>query len=177
MTESWTRPERDAYLAEWGRGLREELVVQVGGEPVPVAFTDAYLQPTGEVVAADGAVEIVGHFVIPGGGEAPVTIQVRDGMRVEIFDRTDFTFRARDGATLQATGLGSAPAADAAQAARVFEQFAVSPRQPYPGEFFAVASIPEAPAAAIAEARPGRRVVGRGSRGGWRGRAPGSSRA
>ena len=98
--------ERDAYLAEWGRGLENELSVRVGGREIPIRFGEPFLQPIGPVRAVDGTVEMVGTFPIPAETDAPVRVDVADGMRVETFDRTDISFRVRDGARVTEVGLG-----------------------------------------------------------------------
>ena len=140
--------ERDAYLSEWARGLRDELVVTAAGDRLPVAWGDAYMQPIGEVASVDGAVELVGRFVVPGGAEGPVSLAVRDGMRVETFDRTDISFRARDGAELRATGLGESAPADESDW-RVAAGIAILGTRGYPGSFHALVGVPSAPDEAI----------------------------
>ena len=98
-----TEPERDQFMASWGEGLRVELPVTVDGRSVDVRFGDAFMQPLGAISARDGSVEMVGVFELEGGEQE---IVVRDGMRTETFDRTDLSFRARDGARLIASGVG-----------------------------------------------------------------------
>jgi len=100
-----TRAEADTYLGQWGRGLAEELPLRVDGESAHLRFGDAYFDPIGSVRAVAGTVEMVGQLDVEGGDHV---FEVRDGMRVQTFDRTDVTFQAREGVELLASGLGGA---------------------------------------------------------------------
>jgi len=100
-----SRAEADAYLDQWGRGLADELPVQVDGQRVSLSYRDAYFDPIGPVRAQAGTVEMVGHVELSGGEHS---LELRDGMRVATFDRTDVTFQARDGVELLASGLQGA---------------------------------------------------------------------
>ena len=132
----WVSPEeRDAYMAQWGAGLREELRVQVDGKDVDVLYAEPFMQPIGEIMATDGAVEMVGTFVLDGGDQ---TVVIADGMPLDPFDRTDYSFRARDGATLLASGVGSA-------ATEVLEHASVHRGMPYPESFMLKVGVPERP--------------------------------
>lgn len=132
----WVSPEeRDAYMALWGAGLREELTVQVDGTPVDVEYAEPFMQPIGEIVATDGAVEMVGTFVLDGGDH---TVVIADGMPLEPYDRTDYSFRARDGATMLASGVGNA-------ATEVLEHASVHRGMPYPESFMLRVRVPERP--------------------------------
>jgi hypothetical protein len=103
----WVSPEeRDEYMALWGDGLRSELEVQVDGQPVDVRYGEPFMQPIGPIAAVAGSVEMVGEFLLDGGEQR---ITVGDGMPLQPFDRTDFSFRARDGAALLASGIGTTP--------------------------------------------------------------------
>lgn len=132
----WVSPEeRDAYMAQWGTGLRDELAVHVDGARVDVEYAEPFMQPIGEIVASDGAVEMVGTFVLDGGDQ---TVVITDGMPLDPFDRTDFSFRARDGATLLASGLGD-------DAADVLEHASVHRGMPNPESFMLRVRVPERP--------------------------------
>ena len=101
--------EADAYLAEWGRGLQDELPIEVDGEPIDVPFTEPFLDPVGRVAAVPVTVEMVAHI--------PVTtrharIVVRDQMvRRETYDRTEIAFRGHDGAEVVHAGGVAEPTA------------------------------------------------------------------
>lgn len=99
--------ERDAYLAQWGEGLRTELPVSVDGQPVELAWGEGWLEPTGRVRRTAVTVEMVAVLELRG-GEQTVTIEDRM-VRRDVFDRTDVAFRTRDGATLIASGEGETP--------------------------------------------------------------------
>lgn len=132
----WVSPEeRDAYMALWGAGLREELSVHVDGVKVDVEYAEPFMQPIGEIVAADGAVEMVGTFVLDGGDQ---TVVITDGMPRDPFDRTDYSFRARDGATLLASGVGST-------ATEVLEHASVHRGMSNPDSFMLRVRAPERP--------------------------------
>lgn len=132
----WVSPEeRDAYMALWGDGLREELAVEVDGEPVDVLYGEAFMQPIGPVAAVDGAVEMVGVFLLDGGEHR---ITVRDNMPLEPFDRTDLSFRTRDGATLLASGIGEGPT-------NAVEHGSIHRDTPYPGTFSMHVRVPNRP--------------------------------
>ncbi len=98
-----TQAEADAYMAQWGDGLRADLPVDVDGAPVDVAWGEAYMEPIGPIAAAPGTVEMVARVPLAAGAHR---VAVHDHMRIETFDRTDIAFRARDGARLVASGIG-----------------------------------------------------------------------
>ncbi|MAC28421.1 MAG: hypothetical protein CMH59_18390, partial [Myxococcales bacterium] len=101
-----TQAEADAYMAQWGEGLLEDLPVEVDGEPRAVAWGEPYFAPIGPVQAVNGAVEMVAHVPLAGGRHR---VTLRDRMRIETFDRTDVAFEAQPGATLVACGAGAEP--------------------------------------------------------------------
>ncbi len=101
-----SQAEGDAYLAQWGDGLRTDLPVEIDGAPVEVSWVEGYMEPLGPVAPTALTVEITAHL--------PVThrdhvIRFRDHMRREVFDRTDVAFRAHDGAELVTCGPGEEP--------------------------------------------------------------------
>jgi hypothetical protein len=104
-----TQAEADAYLADWGRGLRDELPIEVDGERIEVSFAEPYLDPIGRVAPVPVSVEMVAHLPIT----APeATIVVRDRMvRRESYDRTEVVFRGHDGAEVVRSGRGEASTA------------------------------------------------------------------
>jgi len=99
--------ERDAYLTQWGEGLRSELPVRVDGAPLSLVWSEPYMEPIGPVRPVAVTVELVARFELAGGRQ---TIRIEDRVpRREVYDRTDVAFRARDEATLIASGAGEAP--------------------------------------------------------------------
>lgn len=103
-----SREEADAYLAQWGDGLREELPIHVGPSRVQASWEEAFLEPVGRVRAVPVTVELVAHVPLGGGQER---IQVEDRMvRREVYDRTDVAFRTRGAARLLASGAEDDPA-------------------------------------------------------------------
>jgi hypothetical protein len=99
--------ERDAYLAGWGAGLANELPIELDGERQPAVWGEPYMDPIGPVQAVPVTVEMVARVELGGGRQ---TLRVTDTMvRREVYDRTDVAFRARDGASLVASGLEAAP--------------------------------------------------------------------
>lgn len=99
--------ERDAYLAEWAAGLREELPVEVDGAAREITFGEPYLEPVGRVRAVPVTVELVARLPLEGGRQ---TVRITDRMvRREVYDRTDVAFRVRDGASLVASGAETDP--------------------------------------------------------------------
>lgn len=107
--------ERDAYLALWAQGLREELPVEVDGVAREVTFGEPYLEPVGRVRRVPVTVELVAHLALEGGRQ---TVRVTDRMvRREVYDRTDVAFRVRDGASLVASGAEADPDARTADLA------------------------------------------------------------
>lgn len=96
--------EKNAYMSEWAAGLSTELAVTVDGASTPVRWGEPFFEPIGVVRPEPGTVEMVGTFPLGGGEHA---IAVRDGMRIEPYDRTDVAFRAREPALLVASGIGS----------------------------------------------------------------------
>lgn len=101
-----TQAEADAYMAEWGTGLRDDLPVSVDGRAVELAWGDAFFDPIGDIRSASGTVEMVALIPLEGGEQR---IVVTDGMRQDTFDRTDVAFSARDGAELVLAGVGDDP--------------------------------------------------------------------
>lgn len=101
-----TAAEADAYMAQWGEGLRTDLPVTLDGEPVQVDWGEPYFDPIGQVRPTPMTVEMVAHLPLEGGRH---TITLRDRMRPERFDRTDVAFRVRDGAELVASGVAASP--------------------------------------------------------------------
>jgi len=100
-----TQTEADAYMAQWGEGLQDELPVWIDGERVRPPWGQPFLDPIGPVVRAAGAVEMVARIPLDGGEH---TIRVDDRMQVERYDRTDVVFRAEE-AELVVAGRGEAP--------------------------------------------------------------------
>ena len=97
-----TQSEADAYLAEWGGGLAEELPIEVDGEAVRVPFSEPFLDPIGRVAAVPVTVEMVAHIPV---SARQSRIVVHDRMvRRETYDRTEIAFRAHDGAELLRSG-------------------------------------------------------------------------
>lgn len=104
--------ERDAYLAQWGEGLRTELPLTLDGVSTPLAFAEGFLDPIGVVRPVPVVAEMTAR--IPTLHREHV-IELGDAMRRETFDRTDVAFRAHDGASLVASGRGpQRPLADGA---------------------------------------------------------------
>lgn len=98
--------ERDAYLAQWGEGLATELPIQLDGEPQAVRWGEGWLDPIGPVRPQALTVEMIARVPLDGGLQ---TIRIEDRMaQRDVYDRTDVAFRARDGATLLASGEGEA---------------------------------------------------------------------
>lgn len=99
--------ESSAYLATWAEGLATELPIEVDGAPLAVEWTDGWLDPLGPVAAVPVTVEMVAHLPLEGREH---TVSIRDRMvRREVFDRTDVSFRAHDGAEFLAAGTSEAP--------------------------------------------------------------------
>jgi hypothetical protein len=104
-----SQPEADAYLAEWGRGLHDELPVEVDGQPIDVSFAEPFLDPIGRVAAVPVTVEMVAHLPV---SSRHARIVVRDQMvRRETYDRTEIAFRAHDGAEVVHAGGVAEPTA------------------------------------------------------------------
>lgn len=102
-----TEEESRAYLATWAEGLREELPIEIDGSPIEVEWTDGWLDPLGAVRRVPVTVEMVAHIPLDGRDHH---VLVRDRMvRREVFDRTDVSFRAHDGAELVASGATETP--------------------------------------------------------------------
>ncbi|MBW2462516.1 MAG: hypothetical protein JRH11_12780 [Deltaproteobacteria bacterium] len=93
--------EADAYLARWGVGLGEDLVLELDGARVRVDWGEAYLDPTGPISPRPATVEMIGRIPLSAGEHHLV---LRDGMRRETFERTDVAFSGHDGAELVASG-------------------------------------------------------------------------
>lgn len=102
-----TRAEADAYLAQWGTGLRDEVPIDLDGAPVDAEWTDAWLDPIGRVRRVGLTVEMVAH-VPTDAREHRIAYEDRM-VRRETFDRTDIAFQAHDGAELLACGPGDEP--------------------------------------------------------------------
>ena len=134
--DGWVSPqERDEYLAQWGDGLRNELQVSVDGRAIDVTYGEAFMQPVGEIVATEGSVEMVGVFALDGGEQV---LFVEDRMPMQGFERTDLSFRVRDGATLVASGVGRSPTESV-------EHVSVHRGAPYPGAFSMRVRVPPRP--------------------------------
>lgn len=144
-----TQAESDAYLAQWADGLRTDVPVEIDGSPVPVTWTEGYMEPIGPVAPTALTVEITAHL--------PVTarehlIRFRDHMRREVFDRTDVAFRAHDGAELIASGEGESPTGVQNDLAFGSESGGGAPGGPPPDVMTARVRYPrrsEAPAAGV----------------------------
>lgn len=102
-----TQSEADAYLAEWGRGLADELPIAIDGERVSVPFTEPFLDPIGRVAAVPVTVEMVAHLPVSS-REARIVVQDRM-VRRETYDRTEVAFRSHDGAEVLRSGAGTDP--------------------------------------------------------------------
>jgi hypothetical protein len=102
-----TPAEAERYLAEWAEALREELPVEIDGEPVPLSWSDGWLDPIGGVRRVPLTVEMVAR--LPTGGREHVVVFEDRMARRESFDRTDVVFRGRDGAELLACGPQAVP--------------------------------------------------------------------
>ncbi|MDH5490497.1 MAG: hypothetical protein OEY14_00840 [Myxococcales bacterium] len=101
-----SQAEADAYMAQWGAGLAEELPIEVDGERLHPSWVEPYFDPIGSIRAAPGTVEMVAHLPIDGGEHV---LRLRDGMQVETYERTDVFFAVRDGVELLRSGPGDAP--------------------------------------------------------------------
>ncbi|MFK7985395.1 MAG: hypothetical protein AB8I08_05145 [Sandaracinaceae bacterium] len=102
-----TQDEADAYLAQWGDGLEDELPIHVGDDRMRAQWQEAFLDPLGRVRAVPVTVELVAHVPLGGGEEV---IRVQDRMvRREVYDRTDVAFRARGQALLLTSGAEAEP--------------------------------------------------------------------
>lgn len=102
-----TQAEADAYMAEWGRGLATELPFEVDGEPVALAWAEPWMAPLGTIERVPGSVEMVARVPLEPGRHV---LRVRDGMRVETFDRTDVNVTTSDSSVrLVAAGEGAEP--------------------------------------------------------------------
>jgi len=102
-----TRAEADAYLAQWGAGLRDEVPIELDGTRIEPEWTDAWLDPIGRVRRVGLTVEMVAH-VPTDAREHRIAYEDRM-VRRETFDRTDVAFQAHDGAELLACGPGGEP--------------------------------------------------------------------
>ncbi|RLB54204.1 MAG: hypothetical protein DRJ42_09875 [Deltaproteobacteria bacterium] len=98
-----TPTEADAYLARWGVGLGEDLVLELDGAAVRVDWGEAYLDPSGPISHRPATVEMIARVPLSAGEHHLV---LRDGMRRETFERTDVAFSGHDGAELVASGVG-----------------------------------------------------------------------
>jgi hypothetical protein len=98
--------EADAYLAQWGEGLRTDVPIEIDGAPFAATWTEGYMEPLGAVAPTPLTVEITAHLPVTGRDHE---VRFRDHMRREVFDRTDVAFRAHDGAELVTCGPGEAP--------------------------------------------------------------------
>ena len=102
-----SQAESDAYLAQWGEGLRTDVPIEIDGEPFTATWTEGYLEPIGPVAPTPLTVEITAHLPLT---RREHVVRFRDHMRREVFDRTDVAFRAHDGAELVTAGQGESPA-------------------------------------------------------------------
>jgi hypothetical protein len=101
-----TQPEADDYMRSWAEGLGTELPIELDGEPVRVEWAEPFLDPVGPIRPLPASVELVTR--VPA-AEGVHVVTVRDRMRAETFDRTDVSFRVRDGARLLRSGPGDRP--------------------------------------------------------------------
>lgn len=95
--------ESDAYLAQWGEGLSEEVPLRLDGEPVVAPWGEGYLAPIGQVRGVPVTVEMVARFEL-GGGEQTIVLEDRM-VRREVFERTDVRFQIRGDAELVRSGV------------------------------------------------------------------------
>jgi hypothetical protein len=130
-----TQAEADAYLAEWGRGLADELPVEVDGVPVTLVWGEPWMAPLGTIERVPGSVEMVARVPLPPGRHV---LRVRDGMRVESFDRTDVNVTTSDSSVrLVAAGEGAEPR-------ELTDRFAYGP-QNAPDVITVIAELPGTP--------------------------------
>lgn len=101
-----TAQEADAYMAEWGEGLRTELPVSVDGEPIDLQWGEPYYDPIGPIRPVPGAVEMVAHVELSPGRHC---VSIDDRMQIEKFDRTDVAFEGQPGTQTVFSGVGDAP--------------------------------------------------------------------
>jgi hypothetical protein len=101
-----SQAESDAYLAQWGDGLRTDLPIEIDGATYEATWTEGYMEPIGPVGPTPLTVEITAHLPL---AQREHFVRFRDRMRREVFDRTDVAFRAHDGAELIACGPGEGP--------------------------------------------------------------------
>ncbi len=101
-----TSAEADAYMAEWGAGLVEDVPLEVDGAAFVPEWGEAYFDPIGPIQSVPGAVEMVAHIPLDGGEH---TVTMRDRMRVEAFDRTDVAFTAQPTCEVLASGPNETP--------------------------------------------------------------------
>ncbi|MBX7193385.1 MAG: hypothetical protein K1X94_15125 [Sandaracinaceae bacterium] len=133
-----TQAESDAYLAEWGRGLREELRVEIDGTQVPVSFGEPFLDPIGPVASVPVSAEMVAHLPVT---TRDASIVVSDRMvRRDTYDRTEVAFRGHDGAQVIVSGAGRAPSQRELDLA-----FGPSAGEPMPDEISMRVRYPERP--------------------------------
>ncbi len=130
-----TQAEADTYMAEWGRGLATELPVEVDGEPVTLAWAEPWMAPLGRIERVPGSVEMVARVPLEPGRHV---LRVRDGMRVETFDRTDVNVTTSDSSVrLVAAGEGAEPR-------ELTDRFAYGP-QNAPEVISVIAELPGTP--------------------------------
>jgi hypothetical protein len=102
-----SQAEADAYMAEWGRGLATELPLELDGAPVALRWDEPWMAPIGAIDRVPSTVEMVARVPLAPGEH---TLRLRDGMRVETFDRTDVNVTASAaGVVLLAAGVGDEP--------------------------------------------------------------------
>ncbi len=101
-----SQAESDAYLAQWGEGLRTDVPIEIDGAAFDATWTEGYMEPIGPVGATPLTVEITAHLPLTGRDHL---VRFRDRMRREVFDRTDVAFRAHDGAEIVTCGPGDEP--------------------------------------------------------------------
>jgi len=98
-----TGAESEAYLAQWGDGLREEVPLSLDSERVRASWGEGYFAPIGSVRRVPVTVEMVARFELGGGEE---TVGLEDRMvRREVFERTDVRFQIRGDAELVRSGV------------------------------------------------------------------------
>ncbi len=98
--------EADAYMREWGEGLRSDLPVEVDGQSVEVSWGEPFFDPIGPIQAVPGAVEMVAHVPL---GPGRHHVSLLDEMRAEAFDRTDVAFEGQPGTQVVAAGPHAEP--------------------------------------------------------------------
>ena len=81
-----TEAEAEAYMGQWGDGLRTDLPVTVDGSPVTLEWAEPFFDPIGAVRRVRGSVELVAFHELDGGVH---DIELTDAMILESLERTD----------------------------------------------------------------------------------------